>query len=100
MAIIIDRLGERLRLFHPTAFWYQKGNDYDPLVWKASPKPTQAQLEAFTPAELDEARKESLSNELNDVAALKAIVFAVADRLGIARNVLGQEAKAIYKDLV
>lgn len=100
MSTIIPRLAERLTFLVPNMQWAVTGNDYDTLLWfETGTPPTINELTAIADASLDDALKELNSKELNDTKALKAIVFATADRLAIDRATFAQEVKTVYKSL-
>ncbi len=69
-------------------------------IWnRAEAQPSQATLDAVTQQEEDDAVAEAgTKRELDNVKALRAVVYAIADHIpGTSRQELAQEVRAIYK---
>lgn len=97
----INYLGTKLLIIVPNAQFACKDNDYDSLIWNGPGNaPTLAEVEAITDLDAENFQKDEQADNINNQKALKAIVFATADRLGIARNVFGQEVRDIYRQLL
>lgn len=101
MATRIPNLWGRLNALVPNPDCDTRNEDYELIVWRdARAQPTIPELEAVTQAQIDNQVRDQQADSINELKAIKAVLFAVADRMGVARATLGQEARNIYRGLL